>query len=464
MTDPDARVTDPAPSARARHPARVARTPRSRSCGPPRAGWRRLAAGSAVVLASTLLAACAGDSGTTTITWYINPDNGGQGRLAEKCAAASGGAYQVDVETLPNDASQQREQLVRRLAAQDSSIDVMSLDPPFVAEFANAGFLRPFDQKDVGALTDGVLEGPLKTAYWKNQLVTAPFWANTQLLWYRKSVAEAAGVDPTSSDFTWDDMIKAAVDQNKVIGVEANRYEGYMVWINALVVSAGGEIIGDVEAGKDATPEINSPAGDAAATIIGDLARSTAAPPAMSTAGEEEARAAFQSDAGGFMVNWPYVYGAAQADVDAGVLDASVVDDFGWARYPEVTAGEPSAPPLGGINLGIGAFTKHPDEALDLVKCATSLESNVAYMVDSGNPAARGAAYDDPEVRQAFPMADLIRDSINDAGPRPITPYYNDVSTSVQITWHPATDVRSPQTPEESATFMSDVLQGRRLL
>ena len=34
-------------------------------------------------------------------------------------------------------------------------------------------------------------------------------------------------------------------------------------------------------------------------------------------------------------------------------------------------------------------------------------------------------------------MADLIRHSIDDAGPRPITPYYNDVSTSVQLTWHP---------------------------
>ncbi len=61
-------------------------------------------------------------------------------------------------------------------------------------------------------------------------------------------------------------------------------------------------------------------------------------------------------------------------------------------------------------------------------------------------------------------MADLIRDSINDAGPRPITPYYDDVSTSVQLTWHPSTNVRAPETPEETASFMTDVLQGERLL
>jgi multiple sugar transport system substrate-binding protein len=424
----------------------------------------RLASGVVIVLAASVLASCAEESGATTVTWYINPDNGGQGRLAEKCAAASDGKYTVDVEILPNDASQQREQLVRRLAAQDSSIDVMSLDPPFVAEFANAGFLKEFSGQDATELTEGVLDAPLLTAYWDDKLVAAPFWANTQLLWYRKSVAKAAGVDPESPDFTWKKMIDAAVAQDKIVGVQAKRYEGYMVWINALVVSAGGEIITNVEAGKDATPSIDSAAGNAAADIVGELSRSKAAPPAMSNAGEEEARAAFQGARGGFMVNWPYVYGAAEGEVKAGAIDQSVVDDIGWARFPAVEAGKVSKPPLGGINLGIGAFTTHPAESLDLVKCVASLQSNIDYMVDSGNPAAKAAAYDDPKVREAFPMADLIRDSINDGGPRPITPYYNDVSTSVQITWHPGTNVHAPATPDETATFMGDVLQGKRLL
>jgi multiple sugar transport system substrate-binding protein len=158
------------------------------------------------------------------------------------------------------------------------------------------------------------------------------------------------------------------------------------------------------------------------------------------------------------------VYGAAKEEVGKGALNQSVVDDIGWARYPRVAAGQPSTPPLGGINLAIGAFTKYPDQSLSLVKCATTLQSNIQYMVDSGNPAAKAAAYDDPQVRAAFPMASLIRDSINDAAPRPLTPYYNDVSTSVQITWHPSTNVRTPDTPRETQSFMTQVLHGERLL
>ena len=437
--------------------------------GPRGLGRRRRAIVVAMVLAAPVaLFGCGDDGGSggaAHLIWYTNPDNGGQATLAKQCSEQSEGAFTIETQVLPNEADAQREQLVRRLAAQDSSIDLMSLDPPFVAEFANAGYLLPITNRDdVATFTDGVLDAPLETAYWDDQLVAPPFWANTQLLWYRTSVAQAAGVDPTAAGFTWDDMIQAAEDQGKRIGVQGRRYEGYMVWINALVVSGGGEIIENVDQGADADPSMAGSAGDTAADIVGTLARSPAAPADISTAGEEEARSVFQSDAGSFMVNWPYVYNAAQESVASGAIDQSVVDDIGWARYPEVAAGEESAPPLGGINLAIGNFTKHPDEALAAAKCITSLPSNIQYMIESGNPAARSAAYDDPEVREAYPMADLIRDSIDSAGPRPITPYYGDVSTSVQRTWHPASGVNSPATPEDTDSYMSEVLSGDRLL
>ncbi len=427
---------------------------------------RRIAVLVALVLGAAGLVACSGDeSGAPTLVWYTNPDNGGQATLAQECTESADGAYRIETQILPNEADAQREQLVRRLAAGDSSVDLMSLDPPFVAEFANADYLLPItDPAEVDALTEGVLDGPLATAYWGDQLVATPFWANTQLLWFRKSVAEEAGVDPTGEDFTWDDMIDAAEATDRRIGVQARRYEGYMVWINALVTSAGGSIVEDADQGADATPSMASPAGNAAADIVDRLAHSSAAPADLTTAGEEEARSLFQSDRGAFMVNWAYVYAAAKGEVESGALDQGVVDDIGWARYPRIDDEHPSAPPLGGINLAIGNFTQHPDEAIDAVACITSVENNAQYMIDAGNPAARDAAYDDPEVREAFPMADLIRDSINDASPRPITPYYGDVSTSVQRTWHPAGSVRAPETPEETDAYMGEVLSGDRLL
>ena len=424
---------------------------------------RAIALASAPLLAATLLSGCGSDGGPPTLTWYINPDNGGSEARARECEAASGGAYRVRIESLPSTATAQREQMVRRLAARDSSIDLVNLDVVFTAEFANAGFLRPFTAEESGRLTAGMLPAPVETGMWDDQLFGLPYKTNTQLLWYRKSLAQAAGIDPTSPTFTWDEMLKAAVGQNKKIAAQAQRYEGYMVWINALVLSGGGQILEDVEAGRDAKPSMASPAGEKAAEIVGTLARSSSAPADLSNASEEQARATFQSDAGMFMLNWPYVLAAARSAAEEGTLAQEVVDDIGWARYPRVSPDRPSAPPLSGINLGIGAYSEHPDLVVSLVECINQTSKATQYMLDEGEPSPYSASYDDPAVREEYENADLIRESVADGGPRPLTPFYTDISGAIQLTWHPPSSVTA-ETPERTDEFMADVLAGRRLL
>lgn len=424
---------------------------------------RALALASVPMLATTLLAGCGSEGGPPMLTWYILPDNGGSAARAEQCADTSGGAYRVRIESLPSTATAQREQMVRRLAARDSSIDLVSLDVVFTAEFSNAGFLRPYSADETSRLTAGMLPAPVETGRWEDELFGAPYKSNAQLLWFRKSQAAAAGVDPTSATFTWDDMLKATVSQGKKISLQAQRYEGYMVWINALVLAAGGEVLQDAEAGRDAKPALASPAGEKAAEIVGNLARSSAAPVDLSNAAEEQARATFQSEQGMFMLNWPYVLAAARSAAEEGTLSQAVVDDIGWARYPRVAADRASAPPLGGANLGVGAYSKHPDQAVALVECINGEEKATQYMLDEGEPSPYAASYDDPEVRATYDNADLIRESIADGGPRPLTPFYVDVAGAITQTWHPPASVDA-QTPERTDQFIADVLAGRRLL
>ena len=219
----------------------------------------------------------------------------------------------------------------------------------------------------------------------------------------------------------------------------------------------------DPEAGKDTTPELDSDAGRTAAQIIRRLA-TTVADPGLSTAIEENARAGFQADNGGFMINWPYIYGSARGAVEDGSLDQAVFDDIAWARFPRVDEGTESAPPLGGIDLGIGAFSDHPDEAVDAVNCITSVESQTEYMLAEGNSGARAAVYDDADVQEAFPMADLIRDSIDTAGSRPRSAYYPDVGSATVREFHPPASVNPDSTPESADDLIRNVLRGRQLL
>ncbi|WP_053203444.1 extracellular solute-binding protein [Jiangella muralis] len=411
------------------------------------------------------LAACGSSDSTPTLTWYINPDNGGQAELAKRCTEAAGGEYRIETSLLPREASAQREQLARRLAANDSSIDIISLDPPFIPELAEAGFLAEIPDDVAEAVTENVVQGAIDGATWRDELVAVPFWANTQLLWYRKSVAAAAGLDPENEPVTWQQIIDAAQSQDKYLGVQGIRAEALTVWINALVTSGGGEIIDNPEAPADEVQlGLETDAGRAAAQIIEDIARNGLGGPGLANEDENASMLQFQGDRGSFMVNWPFVWAATLAGVEGGNLDQSLVDDIGWAQYPAVAEGEDSRPPYGGINLGIGAFSEHTDLAIAAAQCIVQPDNQAYYMVTNGNPASNTEAYEDSEVQDAFPMADLIRESLEAAAPRPQTPYYNEVSTGLQNTWHPPNSVTPDSSPEEATTLITEVLKGERLL
>jgi multiple sugar transport system substrate-binding protein len=427
-----------------------------------RASIRAVIAATGAVL---VLAACADDTGPPTLIWYINPDDGGQDELAAQCTDEAGGAYQISTSLLPREAPGQREQLARRLAAQDTGIDLMSLDPVFIAEFAEAGWLTEIPEDVADEVTEDIVESAVEVSTWRDALVAVPFWANTQLLWYRQSVAESAGLDPENDPVTWQALIEAAESEDTFISVHGVREEAYAVWINALVLSAGGEIIENPDApAEEVQLGLESEAGQQAAEIIGAIARDGLAGPGLSNLDEEGAMHQFNGEDSAFMVNWPFVWAAINGAVEEGNLDEEFLDDIGWAMYPAVADGEDARPPYGGISIAISAYSRHAEEALEAAQCITTPENQAFYFANEGNPAAHVDAYDDPDVQEAFPMADLIRESLEQAGLRPHTPFYNEVSEGIRSTWHPPGSVDPDRSPAEAATLITEVLRGERLL
>ncbi len=402
------------------------------------------------------LGACASESGPPALTWYINPDAGGQEAIAELCTEAADGEYRIETSLLPRDAASQREQLARRLAASDTSIDIMSLDPPFIPEMAAADFLAPVPEELQD--TEDVVQGAVDSATWDGELVSVPFWANTQLLWYRKSVAEEAGLD-LEQPVTWEQLIQTAADQDLYLGVQGTKAESLTVWINALVASAGGEVIANPEApANEVEIDLDSDAGRAAAEVLQQIGQEGLAGSGFPTADENASMNLFRGDDGSFMVNWPFVWPAINES------DPDVAEDMGWAIYPQMDEGTDAAPPVGGINLGVSAFSEHVDAAYDAVACIVQPEHQAEYFVTNGNPPSSIEAYEDERVQEEFPMADTIRESLELAVPRPQTPYYNEVSIGLQETWHPPAAVDPEQTPASSADFITAVLRDERLL
>ena len=155
------------------------------------------------------LGACAGvgseegGSGARAINWYVfNEPGGSYDAAVADCNKEADGKYKINYVKLPTDANQQRELIVRRLAAEDKDIDLIGMDVIWTAELAEAGWILPWEGERRTAATEGKLDGPVKTVEYKGKVYGIPFTSNTQLLWYRKDQ-----VDAPPDDFTWDEMI-----------------------------------------------------------------------------------------------------------------------------------------------------------------------------------------------------------------------------------------------------------------
>jgi multiple sugar transport system substrate-binding protein len=421
----------------------------------PGARRRSVALFSALVLLAGLLAACSSASAKPVLTWYINPDTGGQDAVAKRCSTSQ---YTISTQVLPTDAGQQRIQLARRLAAGDSSIDLMSIDPPYTAEFANAGYLAPIPADLASTFKKRSFRSAVAAATWKGRLVVAPFWSNTQVLWYRKSFVKKAGID-MNRPVTWAQIIKTAAANGGTVAVQANKYEGYVVWINALVSGAGGTLVKNAAKGVDATISIDSPAGRDAAAVIEDLARSKAAPADLSVSTEGTAGTTFGGPTGAFLVNWTYIF--HNYDTDA----PQVAKDIGWTTYPRTVAGRPARPPYGGIGIGVSKFSAHASLATKALTCLTSPTSQGVNAKITGNMPSSAAGYQYAPLRKIYPadLLALFQKSLVLAAPRSVTPYWSDISSAIQSTWHSPTSVNAG-TPQKSAAFIEQVLQGKALL
>ncbi len=149
---------------------------------------RRVIAGSLAAGAAALALAACGSSGSASGPvalqfWAYNEPSGAFRSAAEACTKDSGGKYRISFQPLANDADTQRQSLVRRLAAQDSSIDIMSMDVVWTSEFAEAGWVAPFPDDLAKQVKDESLAGPYDTGTYQDKLYAVPANSNTQLLW-----------------------------------------------------------------------------------------------------------------------------------------------------------------------------------------------------------------------------------------------------------------------------------------
>ena len=202
---------------------------------------------------------------------------------------------------------------------------------------------------------------------------------------------------------------------------QGNAYEGLtcdaLEWVNS---SGGGQI---VEA--DGTISVNNPkaaaALDRAKSWVGGIS-----PAGVLAYGEEDSRGVWQVGNAVFMRNWPYAYALGNS------ADSKVKGKFDVVPLPAGSAMDKSAATLGGWNLAVSKYSKHPKEAIQLALFLASAETQKANALFASHLPTIMSLYDDADIAKAQPIIPNWKQIFLNAVPRPSAPTkvkYNEVSS-----------------------------------
>jgi len=420
-----------------------------RTGAPPRPSRWAAIVGAAALMTS--LAACSSGPEGVVVNLYGGASGTGFDKIIADCNQQAAGRYTIVGNLLPSDADGQRDQLARRLAAQDSGMDLLGMDVTWTAEFAEAGWIRELTGEQKAAATKDTLQKPIDTATWKGKLYGVPRTTNVQLMWYRKSLVP----NPPA---TWDEMMaqaQALKDQGKPyeIGFTAAQYEGYVVTINNLVKGFGGRIVNE----DSTAPAVDDKTVQALA-LLQKAASSGLTSSSLSNAQEPEVFADLQNGRSAFSLNWPYVLSAMRT------ANPDLVNDLGFAPYPTVASGAPPTTTLGGMNYAISTYSQHPDETFDAAMCLRNEKNALSAAIDAGDVPALKTVFDRPEFIEAYPMKDVMLTSLENAVARPISPVYQNISTVLSTTLSPPAAINPPVSAQEVSTAVQDAIEGKGIL
>jgi trehalose/maltose transport system substrate-binding protein len=405
-------------------------------------------AGSALTACGTSNAA----TGPVTLNFWFYPDTSpATNDAVANCNNQHKNLYKISYQQLPQASDGQRQQLVRRLAAHDGSMDILGLDVTWEAEFAEAGFIQPWTGAYKAQAEDGTLKPALETAIWQNKLYAVPDNSNTQLLWYRSDLVK-------TPPKTWAQMIADAEQLAKegkphYIEIQGAQYEGATVWFNTMVASAGGTILN-----SGATkPTLGAPAVKAL-SIMHQLATSPAADPSLSVQMENQNRIAMEAGTAAFELNYPFVYPSMKAD------NPSMFKHFKWALYPEVTPGVPAKVTIGGEDLAVSAYSQHKSLAFQAALCLRDKQNQIIGANLGGVPPTIASLYNNPKLFANYPFhADILK-ALENASVRPKTPLYQVVSIDISHLISPARGISPTGTEKSMVGQINNALQSKGLV
>ena len=351
------------------------------------------------------------DSAKGDVTYCTGKDTSGDLVEGVKEFNAANPDLNAKLLEFPESADEQRNQFIQRQRAKSADCDAFESDVVWTAEFASQKWLldiTPYIEKRKSEF----IPSTLSSVDYEGKIWGVPRVSDAGLLYYRKDAVESVPA-------TWQEVYAKAKD-GKGIVYQGASYEGLTVNFLELAFAAGGKILSDD--GKKSV--IDSPENLKALQFMVDGIKDGAAPKAVTTYMEEEARRTFEAGRADFERQWPYAYALGNAK------GSKVAGKFEVAPYPEFEGGGKAAI-LGGHNSVISAYSKNPGGALKLIDYLTSEERMTKNAVKFSKTPVLEASYADPDVKKALPFIDQLKEAVEQAKSRPVSPVYSQISQAI---------------------------------
>ncbi|BER91278.1 ABC transporter substrate-binding protein [Thermatribacter velox] len=303
---------------------------------------------------------------------------------------------QINVEWMkvPGVPGEQHSLYVTNLLGGSPTPDVIAIDMIWGGEFAANGWARPLNDFFSEKAREDFIDVALDPVLLNGKVYGVPLYINGIHFFYRKDLLDKYGLEVPA---TWEDVVESSKkvlagekDEN-LVGLVSMwaRIEGLFMNYLQFFWGAGGEFFDP--SGKVL---VNGPEGLKALQFMVDLLyKHKMVPESVLTYKPDDARVLFQQGRSIFMVVQSYVWPMLNAS------DSNVAGKVDFQRVPYFE-GHPETRTicLGGWNLVINPYSKHPEEAWKLVSFLTNLESQLKLTLHTGNLSARKSVFEQPEV------------------------------------------------------------------
>ncbi|MCA9836600.1 MAG: ABC transporter substrate-binding protein [Trueperaceae bacterium] len=327
----------------------------------------------------------------------------------------------------------QQQYLNTVLTSKSGDIDLFLVDVVRPAQYAAAEWATPLNQfysddTAMMAALEDFLPGPVNADLIDGTLWAMPAYTDAQFLYYRKDLLEKYGFEAPK---TWAELKDQALTILAGEGddtLQGFNYQGAAIEGTVCTFLEPLWTTGSDWRDADGNITIDTPEARQVLEWYADTMASGITKANIAEEKTDDSRVAFQAGDVVFMLNWGYAWSRFQGDEDSQVKDM-----VGVAPLPAFE-GHESATCIGGWQWVINNYSDHKAEAFKLVEFMSSPEVQERLAAEASRIPARKSLYSNENVLAAAPHFGLFYDTILNARPRPVTPYYDDVSQLIRTT------------------------------